>query len=65
MKEKILTVLAEHPNGMRLREIGGQLHVWHVKLLDIMYELEDAGLITRSEYFDPANMEYYSIWKKI
>lgn len=65
MEEKILAILAERPNGMRMREIGGQLHVWHINLISTLYKLEDAGLITRSVYCDFANMENYFLWKKV
>lgn len=40
MEEKILGVLNEHPNGLRLREIGGYLHVWHIDLIGDIYALK-------------------------
>lgn len=63
MKEKILTALRARPNGMRLRELGSECGTWHPNLLPTIYELLDAGLITRTSYRDMANMEFYDIYK--
>lgn len=65
MKEKILEVLAQRPNGMRLREIGGELHIWHPHLLSDIHELENEGLITHIVHTDMANMDNYIIYKKV
>lgn len=63
MKEKILEVLKAHPNGMRLREIGGELNIWHPKLLPDIHELENEGKIVGFVGGDFANMERYIIYK--
>ena len=63
MKEQILAVLAKHPNGLRLRSIGYELHVWHCSLAKDVAELEREGRITARTYRDMANMEMYDIWR--
>lgn len=61
-KDKILKILQEHPNGLRLRAIGMYMNVYHIKLADVMYELREEGLVKSRNYSDPANCEYYTIW---
>jgi hypothetical protein len=63
MKEKILNVLAKHPDGLRLRSIGSALGVWHVKLIADITELEAEGKVVSHAYSDRANMEFYNIWQ--
>lgn len=62
MKEKIIAVLREHPNGLRLREIAMYLHCNRFALIDEMDELKKAGLIDGRSNEDHANGEYYVIW---
>lgn len=63
MLNKILEVLAKHPNGLRLRTIGGLLGVWHVKLVPLMDELEAAGKVVALPHRDMGNAEFYYIWR--
>ena len=63
MKEKILNVLAKHPDGLRLRSIGSAIGVWHVKLIADITELEAEGKVVSHTYSDRANMEFYNIWQ--
>ena len=63
MKEQIIAVLAKHPNGLRLRSIGAELHVWHVSLVNDIAELEREGRISARTHRDMANMEMYDIWR--
>ena len=63
MKEKILEVLTNRPKGLRLRELGGVLGVWHPSLVKDIDELETAGKIVGVPCCDMANMEFYYIWK--
>jgi hypothetical protein len=62
MKEKILEVLREHPNGLRAREIAMYLHCNHFALLDDICDLREAGLIDGRANDDHANGEYYIVW---
>ena len=61
MKEQIINILREHP-GLRKREIASYLRCHHFKILGIMFELEDAGLIKRVSIHDTASMEFYDKW---
>ena len=63
MKNQILDILREYPTGLRLRSIGAQLGVWHIKLVGAICELENEGLVYSTPYRDMANMEFYDIWK--
>lgn len=65
MKEKILAVLRECPNGLRLREIAMYLRVNRFSLIDELDELHKAGLVCGYPNEDHANGEYYIIWKAI
>ena len=62
MKEKIIEVLREHPNGLRLRQITMYLQCNRLTILDDMHELEEAGLIYGRSNEDHANGEYFIIW---
>lgn len=63
MKEQIIAVLAKHPNGLRLRSIGAELHVWHCSLAKDVAELEQSGQVVGTLHRDMANMEQYYIWR--
>ena len=60
---RILDLLKEHPNGLRLRSIGAKLGVWHPSLVKDIAELERKGQVTGILHRDMANMEQYYIWK--
>lgn len=62
MKTKILNVLRECPNGMRLREIAAYIHCSPFALLNPIDELLKAGLVCGRPNEDHANSEYYIIW---
>lgn len=63
LEQRILEVLANCPNGTRLRNIGQALGMWHINLISEIAHLEKLGLIVEQAYNDPANMEYYLIFK--
>ena len=65
MKEKIIEVLREHPNGLRLREIAMYLRVNRFSLIDELDELRKAGLVCGRSNEDHANGEYYIIWSAV
>ena len=65
MKEEIIEVLRECPNGLRLREIAMYLHCHHFALIDEMEELKKAGLVNGRLNDDHANGEYYIIWSLV
>ena len=60
---RILDLLKEHPNGLRLRSIGAKLGVWHPSLAKDIAELERKGQVIGTLHRDMANMEQYYIWK--
>ena len=62
MKEKIIEVLAHHPNGLRLREIAMYLRVNRFSIINIMDEMKKEGIIDGRSNEDHANGEYYIIW---
>lgn len=62
MKNEIIEVLREHPNGLRLREIAMYLRCNRFKLIDILDELKKEGIIGGRSNDDHANGEYYIIW---
>ena len=62
MKNQILDVLREHPNGLRLREIAMYLRVNRFHIIDLIDELHQEGLIKGRQNDDHANGEYYVIW---
>lgn len=65
MKEKILEVLREHPNGLRLREIAMYLRCNRFGLINPLDELHKEGLVTSRQNDDHANGEYYNIWSAV
>ena len=62
MKNQILEVLREHPNGLRLREIAMYLRGSRFALINPLDELHKAGLVRGRQNYDHANGEYYIIW---
>ena len=64
MKEQIFEIIKAHP-GVRLREIAGYIHIWHLNkyFLKAMRELEMVdNKIYNISFQDPANMEFYNKW---
>ena len=62
MKNEIIEVLREHPNGLRLREIAMYLRVNRFKLIDILDEMKKECIIDGRSNDDHANGEYYILW---
>ena len=62
MKEKIIEILQEYPDGLRLREMAGYLYYNRMALLKELEELKQVGLINNRSNDDHANGEYYIIW---
>ena len=58
MKEQIINILREHP-GLRKREIAGYLWIQHFKIISLLDEMEQEGLVVKKYHHDPANMEFY------
>ena len=65
MREAILKALAKYPNGMRQRMIADEVGYWTAdpELRQTLNTLVDEGIVSKSNYSDPVNMEYYYIWK--
>lgn len=62
MKEQILKVLREHPNGLRIREISALTHIGHWELFSPMKELEETGAIRSKAVFNMVQGECYNRW---
>ena len=62
MKNQILSVLREHPTGLRLREIAMYLRVNRFALINELDELHKTGLVCGRSNDDHANGEYYVVW---
>ena len=62
MKNQILSVLREHPTGLRLREIAMYLRVNRFSLINLLDELHKEDLVCGRSNEDHANGEYYIIW---
>lgn len=58
MKENIINILREHP-GLRKREIASYLGCHHFKIISLLYEMENDGLLRVESIHDAANMEFY------
>ena len=65
MKNQILSILREHPTGLRLREIAMYLRVNRFSLIDELDELHKEGLVCGRQNDDHANGEYYIIWSVV
>lgn len=63
LEERIMEVISNCPKGVRLRNIGSALHMWHCNLVKEVNHLEALGKIERVIKSDPANMECYNIFK--
>ena len=65
MREKILKALAQYPNGLRQRMIASEVGYWTAEpeLRQTLDALTSEGILSRHYHNDPANMEYYFIWK--
>ena len=62
MKEQILKVLREHPNGLRIREISAYTNIGHWELFNPMKELEETGAIRSKAVFNMVQGECYNRW---
>lgn len=65
MENKILEVLREYPNGLRLREIAMHLRVNRFSIISDLDKLHKAGFVCGRSNEDHANGEYYIIWSAV
>lgn len=65
MRDLILKALAKYPNGLRQRMIASEIGCWtaNPELRHTLDTLTNEGILSKTYYSDPANMEYYFIWK--
>ena len=65
MKNEILRVLREHPNGLRQRYIAGEIGCWTASpdLVKALHELKEEGKVSSIFHRDIGNMENFYIWK--
>ena len=62
MKEQILAVLREHPNGLRIRDISAHTNINHWALLNPMDELIKDGAIYSKSVNNMVQGEFYNLW---
>lgn len=62
MKEKILKVLREHPDGLRLRDISACIRIGHWALFNPMNELIKTGAIYSKPVSNMVQGERYNLW---
>lgn len=60
MKEKIIEVLREHPDGLRLRELAMYLRCNHFALLNDINDLHKAGIIVDVTVENFVQGEFYA-----
>ena len=63
MKEKIIEVLAHHPDGLRLREIAMYLRVNRFSLINLLDALKKENFITGIGVNNFVQGESYILWK--
>ena len=65
IRDLILKALAKYPNGLRQRMIASEIGCWtaNPELRHTLDALTNEGILSKTYYSDPANMEYYFIWK--
>ena len=64
LETRLLVEITEHPNGIRLCDLGSSLRTWHIHLLPAITSLENKSLIYSVEYKDIGNMENYLLYKR-
>ena len=65
MKEKIIEILAQHPNGLRMREIEMYLQINHFSLFNLLDEMKKENFITRIGVNNFVQGESYILWKLV
>lgn len=65
MRDLILEALTKYPNGLRQRMIASEIGCWTAspELRHTLDALTNEGILSKTYYSDPANMEYYFLWK--
>lgn len=65
MKDEILRVLREHPNGLRQRYLASEIGCWTASpdLVKAINELREEGKVVGIFHRDIGNMESFYIWK--
>ena len=65
MKEQIKELLAQHSNGLRLREIAMYLRVNRFSLIDLLDEMKKENIITGIGVNNFVQGESYILWKLV
>lgn len=63
IKAKVVEVIRQSPDGIRLRHIGTAVGEWHPYLRVLIDDLVEEKVITEEYKSDPANMEFYYVYK--
>lgn len=65
MKEQIKELLANHSNGLRLREIAMYLQVNRFSLINLLDEMKKENIITGIGVNNFVQGESYILWKLV
>lgn len=65
MKEKIIEILTQHPNGLRLREIAMYLRTNPFHLISLLDEMKKENSITGIGVNNFVQGESYILWKLV
>ena len=65
MREDIINILSQYPNGVRQRVLADCLGIWTAspELVKTLHEMDKEGHITHIIHHDPANMDSYLLWR--
>lgn len=63
--KKVVKYLKLNKDGSRMRLIAWQLRENPYAVLDALHYLEKRGIVKAVSYSDPANMEYYEVWRLV
>jgi hypothetical protein len=65
MRDRVLKALADNPNGLRARDFGAVLNIYHVMLIEVISELVNDGSIIQILRLDTATMDSHYIYKLV
>lgn len=62
LRTKVLKVISESKNGIRLRHIGSSVGEWHPYLRLLVDDLVSEGKVVETFHRDNANMDSYYLY---
>lgn len=63
IRAKVIETIKQYPNGIMLRHIGTAVGEWHPYLRVLIDNLVEEKVIIEEYKSDPANMEFYYVYK--